>query len=73
MINEARKAGRLITMLVPYQTAGSPRERINAGFYKSGTVPPKILAFIQFIKPRLTLQTLRSCPVRARSLILLWI
>ncbi|WP_247664784.1 LysR substrate-binding domain-containing protein [Pseudoalteromonas sp. MMG010] len=55
MVNTDIKSGRLISLLEPYRLIGTDRELINAVYYKSSSVAERIKAFIDFIKPRLTL------------------
>ncbi|GHE78714.1 LysR family transcriptional regulator [Thalassotalea profundi] len=56
MVNSDIESGRLISLLEPYRLAGTDRELVNAVYYKSSSVAENVTAFIDFIKPRLTLQ-----------------
>ncbi len=55
MVNGDIESGRLISLLEPYRQVGTDRELINAVYYKSSSVAENVTAFIDFIKPRLTL------------------
>lgn len=55
MVNEDIAAGRLVPLLEEGKLINTGREQINAVFYKSSTVARRISAFIDFIKPHLTL------------------
>jgi DNA-binding transcriptional LysR family regulator len=55
MVNTDIKSGRLISLLEPYRIIGIDRELVNAVYYKSSSVTERVTAFINFIKPRLTL------------------
>lgn len=55
MVNADIQAGRLVSLLEPYRVNGTDRELINAVYYKSSAVAERVTAFIEFIKPRLTL------------------
>lgn len=46
---------KLIPLLEAYQITNTDREQINAVFYRSSAVSQRVAAFIDFIKPRLTL------------------
>jgi hypothetical protein len=48
-------AGRLVPMLMNEKIIATEREQINAVYYKSSIVARRILAFIEFIQPRLIL------------------
>lgn len=56
MVNSDIESGQLISLLESYRLAGSDRELVNAVYYKSSSVAENVTAFIDFIKPRLTLQ-----------------
>lgn len=56
MVNSDIESGQLISLLEPYRLAGTDRELVNAVYYKSSSVAENVTAFIDFIKPRLTLQ-----------------
>lgn len=55
MVNTDIAEGRLISLLEPYRLIGSDRELVNAVYYKSSPVVERVKAFINFIRPRLTL------------------
>ncbi|MGI9895131.1 LysR substrate-binding domain-containing protein [Vibrio natriegens] len=55
MVKKDIAAGRLVVLLDSFMTRSSERELINAVYYKSSHVARRISAFIDFIKPRLTL------------------
>lgn len=55
MVNSDIAEGRLISLLEPYRLMGSDRELVNAVYYKSSPVAERVKAFIDFIRPRLTL------------------
>ncbi|WP_448248839.1 LysR family transcriptional regulator [Thalassotalea agariperforans] len=55
MVNQDIKAGQLISLVPSYNIQGTDRELVNAVFYKSSAVSERVKAFIDFIKPRLTL------------------
>lgn len=55
MVKTDIESGRLISMLEPYRLMGTDRELINAVYYKSSSVAERVTAFIDFIRPRLTL------------------
>lgn len=55
MVNNDMAAGRLVPVLEDQKQIKSEREQINAVFYKSSTVARRITAFIDFIKPKLSL------------------
>jgi len=55
MVNKDIESGRLISLLEPYRLIGTNRELINAVYYKSSSVAERVTAFIDFIRPRLTL------------------
>ena len=55
MVNTDIAEGRLISLLEPYRLMGSDRELVNAVYYKSSPVAERVKAFIDFIRPRLTL------------------
>ena len=55
MVNTDIASGRLISLLEPYRLFGTDRELVNAVYYKSSAVAERVTAFIEFIRPRLTL------------------
>lgn len=55
MVNTDIASGRLISLLEPYRLFGTDRELVNAVYYKSSAVTERVTAFIEFIRPRLTL------------------
>ncbi|WP_394193006.1 LysR substrate-binding domain-containing protein [Pseudoalteromonas atlantica] len=55
MVNTDIKSGRLISLLESYRLIGTDRELVNAVYYKSSSVAERVTAFIDFIRPRLTL------------------
>ncbi|MFW8590135.1 LysR family transcriptional regulator [Glaciecola sp. 2405UD65-10] len=55
MVNNDIKNGRLIKLIDSYRIQDSDRELINAVFYKSSSVSERVNAFINFIKPKLSL------------------
>lgn len=55
MVNKDIQEGKLIPLLEQYQLQNSPRENINAVFYKTSAVSERVKVFIDFIKPRLEL------------------
>jgi DNA-binding transcriptional LysR family regulator len=55
MVNEDIQQGRLISLLGDVTLSKTGRERVNAVYYKSSTLSKRITAFIDFIRPRLTL------------------
>jgi len=55
MVNTDIAEGRLISILEPYRLIGTDRELVNAVYYKSSSVAERVTAFIDFIRPRLTL------------------
>ncbi|MBU2892151.1 LysR family transcriptional regulator [Colwellia sp. D2M02] len=55
MVNTDIASGRLISLLEPYRLFGTDRELVNAVYYKSSVVAERVTAFIEFIRPRLTL------------------
>lgn len=55
MVNKDIEAGRLVPLLEQGKLLNTDREQINAVFYKSSSVAKRISAFIDFIKPRLSL------------------
>jgi DNA-binding transcriptional LysR family regulator len=55
MVNTDIAEGRLISLLEPYRLIGTDRELVNAVYYKSSSVAERVAAFIDFIRPRLTL------------------
>ncbi|TEW53234.1 LysR family transcriptional regulator [Psychromonas sp. RZ22] len=55
MVNEDIAAGRLISILQQQKQSKPEREQINAVFYKSSSLARRISAFIDFIKPKLSL------------------
>lgn len=56
MVHGDIASGALITLLAPYRIQNMEREQINAVFYKSSAVARRITAFLDFIKPKLTLK-----------------
>lgn len=55
MVNDDIAQGRLISLLADEKIPQPKREQINAVYYRSSSVAKRISAFIEFIKPRLTL------------------
>ena len=55
MVNQDIASGKLVTLLDDYRIHGTERELVSAVFYKSSVVSERVNAFINFIKPRLTL------------------
>jgi DNA-binding transcriptional LysR family regulator len=55
MVNTDIASGRLISLLEPYRLFGTDRELVNAVYYKSSAVAERVTAFIEFIRPKLTL------------------
>ncbi len=55
MVNNDIAEGRLVPLLTKSQRKSSPRENVNAVFYKTSAVSTRVRAFIDFIKPRLDL------------------
>ncbi|MBU2880782.1 LysR family transcriptional regulator [Psychrosphaera sp. B3R10] len=56
MVHGDIASGALISLLAPYRIQNTEREQINAVFYKSSAVARRITAFLDFIKPKLTLK-----------------
>lgn len=56
MVHEDIASGTLITLLNSHRLINADREQINAVFYKSSTVAKRVSAFLDFIKPKLTLE-----------------
>jgi DNA-binding transcriptional LysR family regulator len=55
MVNQDIEQGRLVSVLHPFVISNTGRERVNAVYYKSSTLSKRITAFIEFIRPRLSL------------------
>jgi len=55
MVNRDIKDGKLISLLGKHQLENSPRENINAVYYKTSAVSDRVRVFIEFLKPRLEL------------------
>ncbi|ORT48701.1 LysR family transcriptional regulator [Vibrio sp. qd031] len=55
MVNQDIEQGRLVSLLHPFVISNTGRERVNAVYYKSSTLSKRITAFIDFIRPRLSL------------------
>ncbi|WP_440877614.1 LysR family transcriptional regulator [Thalassotalea sp. PLHSN55] len=55
MINKDIATGKLMTLLDAYRIKGTDRELVNAVYYQSSAVSERVTAFVDFIKPRLTL------------------
>ncbi|OAJ94909.1 LysR family transcriptional regulator [Vibrio bivalvicida] len=55
MVQKDIEEGRLVSLLEDQKLHNTERELVNAVYYKSSTVARRISAFIDFIKPRLTL------------------
>ncbi|WP_354625753.1 LysR family transcriptional regulator [Psychromonas sp. MME2] len=55
MVKKDIEAGRLIAILENEKITNTGREQINAVYYHSSSVAKRISAFIDFIKPKLTL------------------
>ena len=55
MIGEDLKSGRLVEVLPEAIVRPNNREAIQAVYYKNSAVSSRILAFLDFIQPRLTL------------------
>ncbi|MBU2869830.1 LysR family transcriptional regulator [Colwellia sp. E2M01] len=55
MVNTDIESGQLISLFEPYRLIGTDRELVNAVYYKSSSVAERVTAFIDFIRPRLTL------------------
>ena len=55
MVHKDIASGTLISLLNSSRLLNTDREQINAVFYQSSSVSKRISAFLDFIKPRLTL------------------
>lgn len=55
MVNQDLANGALVSLLEEWRVENTAREQVNAVYYKSSHVAKRISAFIEFIKPRLTL------------------
>ncbi len=55
MVKQDIEAGRLVNLLENYRKDSSDREQIHAVYYKSSQVSRRITAFIDFVKPRISL------------------
>ena len=55
MVNQDIESGSLVKLLDPFRVSGNDRELVNAVYYKSSAVSERVTAFINFIKPRVTL------------------
>jgi DNA-binding transcriptional LysR family regulator len=55
MVNQDIEQGRLVSLLHPFVISNTGRERVNAVYYKSSTLSKRITAFIDYIRPRLSL------------------
>ncbi|MBM7035151.1 LysR family transcriptional regulator [Vibrio ulleungensis] len=55
MVHQDIEQGRLVSLLHPFVISNTGRERVNAVYYKSSTLSKRITAFIDFIRPRLSL------------------
>ncbi|MFA0704017.1 LysR substrate-binding domain-containing protein, partial [Vibrio sp. 10N.222.48.A8] len=55
MVNKDIAEGRLISLLESEKISHPRREQVNAVYYKTSSVAKRISAFIDFIKPKLTL------------------
>lgn len=55
MVNKDIEEGRLLELLASEKLIKAEREQVNAVYYKSSSVAKRISAFIEFIKPKLTL------------------
>ncbi len=55
MINEDLKAGRLVKVLEGEVLSPNRREKVHAVYYQNSGVSSRVLAFLDFIAPRLTL------------------
>jgi hypothetical protein len=55
MVNQDIASGKLISLIDSYRVQGTDRELVNAVFYKSSAASERVKAFIDFIKPKLTL------------------
>ena len=55
MINEDLKAGSLVKVLEGEVLSPNRREKVHAVYYQNSGVSSRVLAFLDFIAPRLTL------------------
>lgn len=55
MVNQDIESGKLISLIDSYRVQDTDRELVNAVFYKSSSASERVTAFIEFIKPKLTL------------------
>lgn len=55
MVSRDIASGKLVTLLDSYRIHGTERELVNAVYYKSSAVSERVNSFINFLKPRLTL------------------
>ncbi|PSW21860.1 LysR family transcriptional regulator [Photobacterium sanctipauli] len=55
MVKKDISAGRLVPVLESHKLLNTGREQVNAVYYKSSNVARRISAFIDFIKPQLSL------------------
>ncbi|WP_211355841.1 LysR family transcriptional regulator [Colwellia echini] len=55
MVKQDIESGKLISLINSYTIQGTDRELVNAVYYKSSAASKKVKAFIDFIKPKLTL------------------
>jgi len=55
MVNKDIEDGKLVALLEKHQLLNSPRENINAVYYKTSAVSDRVKVFIEFLKPRLEL------------------
>ena len=55
MVNQDIESGKLVKLLDAFRVSGTDRELVNAVYYKSSAVSERVTAFINFIKPRITL------------------
>lgn len=55
MVNQDIESEKLVKRLDAFRVSGIDRELVNAVYYKSSAVSERVTAFINFIKPRVTL------------------